>query len=123
MTAEIDAFREEARAWLAANFPAPLREHARPLALRDEGQGSDAALWKQRLADKGWGAPTWPVELGGGGLDARRASVLKSEMDAIGGRCQSDANCSPPGVALPEEAGFQAARICHSASAAERRVL
>jgi len=84
MDSEIDAFREEARAWLAANFPASLKQLARPLALRDGGQGSDAALRKQRLADKGWGAQTWPVELGGGGLDALRASVLKSEMDAIG---------------------------------------
>ena len=28
----------------------------------------DQKLWKQRMADKGWGAPTWPKQYGGGGL-------------------------------------------------------
>ena len=37
--------------------------------------------------------------------------------------CQSDANCSPLGVASPTPLVLQAMRLCHSANAAERRVL
>jgi alkylation response protein AidB-like acyl-CoA dehydrogenase len=41
---------------------------------------ADYDRWKQRMADKGWGAPTWPVEYGGGGLDGPHARVLAQEM-------------------------------------------
>ena len=29
----------------------------------------DAKLWLERMAGKGWTAPMWPTEYGGGGLD------------------------------------------------------
>ena len=38
--------------------------------------------------EKGWGAPTWPVEYGGGGLEQRPQQalprVLQQEMDPLG---------------------------------------
>ncbi|MGZ3403908.1 MAG: acyl-CoA dehydrogenase family protein [Phenylobacterium sp.] len=84
---DLDAFRSEARAWLEANFPASLRRDAS--AVTDaEASGArlegDAALWKQRMGAKGWGTPTWPKSLGGGGLSRAEARVLAEEMAAIG---------------------------------------
>jgi alkylation response protein AidB-like acyl-CoA dehydrogenase len=82
---DLDAFRAAARNWLEENFPASLREaRGRPPLMNGEAATGDVAVWKQRMAEKGWGAPTWPVEYGGGGLDNFQAAVLKAEMDAIG---------------------------------------
>jgi alkylation response protein AidB-like acyl-CoA dehydrogenase len=36
------------------------------------------------MADKGWGAPTWPTEYGGGGLSGAQARVLQREMARVG---------------------------------------
>ncbi len=43
----------------------------------------DAKLWLERCARRGWTAPTWPTEYGGGGLDKAHARVLQEEMAAI----------------------------------------
>ena len=85
--ADLTEFRAEARAWLQANFPASLRE-----APEDGGEiipggekpSGDALKWKERMAAKGWGTPTWPKAYGGGGLSAGEARVLAEEMAAIG---------------------------------------
>src|SRR3954465_14956337 len=84
---DLDAFRAEARDWLEANFPASLRRDAS--AVTDaEATGAkvtgDAALWKQRMGEKGWGTPTWPTQYGGGGLGRAEAKVLAEEMAALG---------------------------------------
>ena len=34
------------------------------------------------MGEKGWGAPTWPTEYGGGGLSPAEARVLREEMAA-----------------------------------------
>jgi len=44
----------------------------------------DLALWRNRVAEKGWGTPAWPVEYGGGGLSPRAARVLAEEMARAG---------------------------------------
>jgi alkylation response protein AidB-like acyl-CoA dehydrogenase len=80
-------FRAEARAWLEANFPASLREQPEgpgELIPGGEKPSGDALLWKQRMAAKGWGAPTWPAAYGGGGLGGAQARVLGEEMAGIG---------------------------------------
>ena len=41
-------------------------------------------LWRQRLADKGWGAPTWPKQYGGAGLSAAEAKVIAREIRSAG---------------------------------------
>jgi alkylation response protein AidB-like acyl-CoA dehydrogenase len=85
--ADLEDFRADARAWLEANFPKSLR--ANPEAVGElipggEKPTGDALLWKQRMAAKGWGTPTWPKAYGGGGLSAAEARVLAAEMAAIG---------------------------------------
>ncbi|HLI67714.1 MAG TPA: acyl-CoA dehydrogenase family protein [Caulobacteraceae bacterium] len=85
---ELDAFRAEARAWLEENFPASLRGVPPPSF--DESMSArpapsaDETLWKERLAAKGWSAPTWPKPYGGGGLSQAEARVVQEEMNRIG---------------------------------------
>jgi alkylation response protein AidB-like acyl-CoA dehydrogenase len=84
---DLETFRAEAKAWLEANFPGSLRKNPDLVTdvIASGGKFTgDALLWKQRVADKGWGAPTWPTEYGGGGLSPQQARVLQQEMDRIG---------------------------------------
>jgi alkylation response protein AidB-like acyl-CoA dehydrogenase len=81
---DLDAFRAEAREWLEANFPRSLANQLTAMIPGDENLSADGKLWKQRMADKGWGAPTWPTEYGGGGLSGAQARVLQQEMARIG---------------------------------------
>jgi alkylation response protein AidB-like acyl-CoA dehydrogenase len=81
---ELDGFRAEAREWLEANFPKSLAFQQGAMIPGGEALSEDGKLWKQRMADKGWGAPTWPTEYGGGGLSGAEARVLLQEMARIG---------------------------------------
>ena len=83
---DLEAFRTEARSWLAANFPPGLRGRGPTLADSDTGAApsGDAAVWKARMADKGWAAPTWPAAYGGGGLTPAQARVVQQEMARAG---------------------------------------
>ncbi|THD55542.1 acyl-CoA dehydrogenase family protein [Phenylobacterium sp.] len=81
---DLDAFRAEAREWLEANFPKSLANAPMAMIPGGEALSADGKLWKQRMADKGWGAPTWPTEYGGGGLSGAQARVLLQEMARIG---------------------------------------
>ena len=94
----IDAFRRSTREWLAANCPPGARglgPVSPVLDVRAELDAPDARLWLERMAAKGWTAPLWPVEYGGGGLDRAEYSVLVEEMRRI------DARFPPIGVAAP----------------------
>ena len=81
---DLDAFRAEAREWLDANFPKSLANLPRAMIPGAEAQSEDHRLWKQRMADKGWGTPTWPTQYGAGGLSGPQARVLQQEMDRVG---------------------------------------
>jgi alkylation response protein AidB-like acyl-CoA dehydrogenase len=84
---ELETFRAEAREWLEANFPQSLTEDPNAPVVIIPGADSDSAdakLWTQRMGAKGWGAPTWPKQYGGGGLTAGEARVLQQEMARIG---------------------------------------
>jgi alkylation response protein AidB-like acyl-CoA dehydrogenase len=81
---ELDAFRAEAREWLEANFPKSLAFQPVPMIPGAESKSADHKLWKQRMAEKGWGTPTWPRKYGAGGLSQPQARALQQEMDRIG---------------------------------------
>ncbi|MCE2426280.1 MAG: acyl-CoA dehydrogenase family protein, partial [Pseudomonadales bacterium] len=77
--------------WLEDNCPPSIRRPGGP----GEGTGGgrratypnpEAKLWLDRMAEKGWTAPTWPKEYGGGGLDKEQAGVLAQEMRRINAR-------------------------------------
>jgi len=88
----LDQFRLETREWLEANCPDDMRQAmrsdedqcwgGRKWVFSSEGQ----QLWLERMAAKGWTAPRWPTEYGGGGLSGDEAKVLREEMARIGAR-------------------------------------
>ncbi|MDA8754222.1 acyl-CoA dehydrogenase family protein [Luminiphilus sp.] len=88
----LDQFRVETREWLKANCPDDMRQAmrsdedqcwgGRKWVFSSEGQ----QLWLERMAAKGWTAPRWPTEYGGGGLSGDEAKVLREEMARIGAR-------------------------------------
>ena len=84
---EANEFRAEVAAWLADNCP----EGARGPGEIANGSSKvtlqpDTALWLERMAERGWTAPTWPTEYGGGGLSTAHAKILYEEMAAIKAR-------------------------------------
>lgn len=87
---ELENFRSEVHAWLKANGP----ESLYGLRAADELVGvwggkkctfahPDQKLWLERMGERGWTAPTWPKEYGGGGLTKDQAKVLAEEMRAL----------------------------------------
>ncbi|MEG3125578.1 acyl-CoA dehydrogenase family protein [Sphingomonas sp. GB1N7] len=81
-----DAFRKDARDWLAANFPPELKGKDNAMSAIDgPTELSPAeAQWKKAVGDKGWGVPAWPAQYGGGGLGKAEVRVLQEEMGRIG---------------------------------------
>lgn len=93
MNAPLDLFRAETRAWLERNCPVEMRrpplEQERCWGGRRWAFSSDAQrAWLERMAERGWTAPGWPREYGGGGLDRSEVAVLREEMVRLG--------CRPP---------------------------
>ena len=88
---DLEAFRAETRAWLEANCPpsmrTPMPEDETPWAgRRFVWKNPDSKLWLDRMAERGWTAPTWPREYGGGGLSRGEAGVLAQELARIKAR-------------------------------------
>jgi alkylation response protein AidB-like acyl-CoA dehydrogenase len=89
--AELERFRAETRAWLVANCPPTMRT---PMKEDDEVWGGrravfdhpDQKVWLDRMASRGYTAPAWPREYGGGGLSPAEALVLADEMRTLGCR-------------------------------------
>ena len=89
----LENFRIETAAWLDANCPMSQRQ---PI-LKDEQiwagknrtfASADAQAWFEAMRDRGWTAPEWPIEYGGGGLSAEQAKILQKEMARL--------HCRPP---------------------------
>ena len=85
--ADLEAFRAEVRGWLEANAPAAIRG----LEIDPETGGNwggrrphwdhpEMKVWLERAAARGFTAPTWPRELGGGGLAPEQAKGLAEEL-------------------------------------------
>lgn len=89
MTDALDRFRAETRAWLEANAPQGVRDRPDGEASICWGgrkwvfQSPDQRVWLERMAERGWTAPEWPTEYGGGGLSRDEARVLQQEMQRI----------------------------------------
>jgi len=92
---DLEAFREETRQWLEASCPPSMRmgtaEGGNQIiadeltwgGAKQKYDNPEARLWLDRMAEKGWTAPTWSKEYGGGGLDRAHAKVLEQEMRRI----------------------------------------
>jgi alkylation response protein AidB-like acyl-CoA dehydrogenase len=83
---ELDAFRAEVRDFLKASYPPQLNDPAaadpeamwggRPFA----GSSDPQIVWMKRVAARGWTAPTWPRQYGGGGLTPDQARIVEQEL-------------------------------------------
>lgn len=86
MTADLEAFRAEAKAWLDENAPPGVRnlpEGADSICWGGRKwvfANDDQRLWLERTAQKGWTVPEWPVEYGGGSLTREEARIVHQEM-------------------------------------------
>lgn len=72
------AFRIEIRDFLDKEFSAEMRAEAN----RQTGVFAEpelAARWHEKLYRKGWVAPSWPVEFGGPGWNARKRLIFDEE--------------------------------------------
>lgn len=89
----LDSFRNETRAWLEENCPPGMRT---PMPDDERVWGGkkpvfkhpDSKTWMDRMIERGWTAPRWPLEYGGGGLSLAEAEILTEEMNRLG--------CRPP---------------------------
>ncbi|RAG85822.1 acyl-CoA dehydrogenase [Streptacidiphilus pinicola] len=78
-TAEEDAFRLDARAWLAAHLPAA------PLPSLETAEGFAAhRAWERELAADRWSVVSWPEPYGGRGASVVQWLVFEEEYFAAG---------------------------------------
>jgi alkylation response protein AidB-like acyl-CoA dehydrogenase len=76
-SAEELAFRDQVRAWLAANLPPALKDQSH--LTKD-----DLLRWHRILAKQGWVAPAWPKEWGGTGWNAVQRYIFEEELGFAG---------------------------------------
>ncbi len=78
-TPELLAFRDEARAWLAANVP------AETLPSMDTADGFTAhQKWERLLSDAKWSVVSWPEEFGGRGASLIEWVIFEEEYYRAG---------------------------------------
>ncbi len=82
-TKESEEFRKEVRAWLKENVPADLEWPIDPYDVTPELIKVRDDL-RRKLGAKGWLAPDFPKELGGGGLTEEHVAVLHEETMRMG---------------------------------------
>ncbi|MEX2296745.1 MAG: acyl-CoA dehydrogenase family protein [Dongiaceae bacterium] len=77
-SAEAEKFRAEVRAFIAAELPSEIRTSvaADRMDLAPELQ----RRWMRILAERGWGAPSWPREYGGAGWTDEQFYVFEREL-------------------------------------------
>lgn len=88
----MEEFRQQTRKWLQQNCPESMRLPIKSDKDQCWGgrnwvfQNDDQRVWLERMAERGWTAPQWPAEYGGGGLSKAEAKILREEMARITAR-------------------------------------
>ena len=93
MNNDLAQFENETRQWLLNHCPDSMRVEVRPEDLSYGGRNArfvndDAKSWLQAIIDKGYTAPDWPEEYGGGGLNADQLKIFNKLMREL--------HCWPP---------------------------
>ena len=79
-------FRQAVRGFLDAEFPPELGERPSEWGLFNGAGRAQAGFvqfmrsWNTKLNERGWGAPAWPKEHGGGGLSVKEQFILSEEF-------------------------------------------
>ncbi len=88
---DLDDFRASAQDWIRKNAPKSLwgTSGSGPFegywgGSKCEETDSDVLRWRDVSIEKGWTAPSWPKEYGGGGLTREQENIIHAEMKAIG---------------------------------------
>ena len=84
----MDDFRADTRRWLLDNAPKSMFTPARSeddicWGGKKAQYPADVKRWLDVMAERGWTAPTWPKEYGGGGLSPAEAKILQDEMRGL----------------------------------------
>ena len=85
----LDTFRDETRAWLEANAPTSLlgtrlgRFDGFWGGRKSTETNPDVLRWRDLMLERGWTAPMWPREYGGGGLSRDEAEILEELLVAM----------------------------------------
>jgi alkylation response protein AidB-like acyl-CoA dehydrogenase len=79
------AFRNEVREFLSTEFPKDMARGGEWGLFNGSGRrpGDFGKFWKEwiaKLNTRGWGAPAWPKEHGGGGLSIKEQFILSEEF-------------------------------------------
>ena len=87
--AELETFRAQTRAWLEENAPKSLYGTRKGKfdgywgGLKNTEDNPDVLAWFEMMRVRGWTAPTWPKEYGGGGLSHEEGKVLNQELVSL----------------------------------------
>ncbi len=87
--ADLETFRAETHQWLDTHAPASIRGVGNTLLDGSWGgrkarySNPDMKVWLDVMAERGWTAPEWPAQYGGGGLSKDEAKVVQQEMNAL----------------------------------------
>ena len=77
LTPEQQAFRDEARHFVATRLPPEIRERLRA---GHPARKQDIVAWQRMLNERGWAAPQWPRAYGGAGLGDIERLLLQDEL-------------------------------------------
>jgi acyl-CoA dehydrogenase len=83
---DLEAFRDEIRAWLEAHAPPSLRGTRKGRfdgywgGRQDSNPPADVRRWLEIMLERGLTAPTWPRRYGGAELAVEQAKVLDEEL-------------------------------------------
>ena len=95
---DLKKFRHEVRDFIESYCPTSMRNRIVNIENSHEVYDTDdARSWLRAAAERGWTAPTWPKEYGGGGLNYEEGHVFQQELATL--------------KALPPSAGMGLAMI------------
>ena len=76
------AFRIAVKSWLEHNAPKGLKVPNDRSALKQETQ-EIIKDFRRKLGERGWLAPSWPKEYGGGGMSSAFETIIMEELERI----------------------------------------
>lgn len=90
-TDPLEEFQKETREWIEENCPQSMRTPMPDDEIvwggrNEQFKNPDSKVWLERMAEKGWTAPSWPNKLGGGGLSKDQAKILEQELKRVKAR-------------------------------------
>ncbi|MBI4910720.1 MAG: acyl-CoA dehydrogenase [Acidobacteria bacterium] len=77
LTPEQIQFRDELRAWLLGNVPAPIARGAEETIVQ---RFERARAWQRKMYDAGWAGVAWPKDYGGRGASLLEQVIFLEEM-------------------------------------------